>query len=270
MNRRRPGATARKTRFRAIGGMAAGFALALAAAGDGQERPDTPADGRNWTSPATGMEFVWIPAMNMWVGKYEVTNGEYRRKEPRHNSRTFRGHRLDGDRQPVVQVNFDDAAAYAEWLTRQDAAVLGGARYRLPSDREWTTFARCGDDRVYPWGNDWPPPDGRAGNYADETARRRLNIPGIDGYTDGHTVSAPVDRLWANPWGLHGVGGNVWEACVHNHIPNTFGMWRGASWGVSHPGNLRVSAGYAHDGGSRTEQNGFRLVLSREPGPARE
>ena len=55
--------------------------------------------------------------MDMWVGKYEVTNAQYRRKEPGHNSGEFHGHTLNNDRQPVVMVNFNDAKAYAEWMT---------------------------------------------------------------------------------------------------------------------------------------------------------
>ncbi len=48
--------------------------------------PEVPVSDRNWRSPSTGMEFVWIPQMEMWVGKYEVTNEEYRKKEPEHDS----------------------------------------------------------------------------------------------------------------------------------------------------------------------------------------
>lgn len=60
-------------------------------------------EGQNWTSPFTGMEFVWIPAMNIWVGKYEVTNAEYRKKDPGHDSGSYEGHTLNQDRQPVVE-----------------------------------------------------------------------------------------------------------------------------------------------------------------------
>jgi len=59
-----------------------------------------PVEGQNWTSPATGMEFVWIEQMGLWVGKFEVTNGEYRRKEPRHDSRSYGSRSLNHDRQP--------------------------------------------------------------------------------------------------------------------------------------------------------------------------
>ncbi len=112
--------------------------------------PGTLVAGENWTSPTTGMEFVWIPQMNMWVGKHEVTNAEYRMKEPGHNSGEFEGHTLNLDRQPVVHVIFDEFFAYASWMSDRDQStglLPSGYRYRLPSDQEWMTFAQCGDHR---------------------------------------------------------------------------------------------------------------------------
>ncbi len=220
----------------------------------------SPVEGRNWISPATGMEFVWIPQMKMWVGKYEVTNAEYRKKAPRHSSPNFEGHSLNGDRQPVVYVSFDDAKAYAEWMTQRDRAVLGDARYRLPSNDEWTTFAQCGDGREYPWGNEWPPPSGRAGNYSGQESAWGDKIPG---YNDGFPVTAPVDKLWANPWGLHGVGGNVWEACACDSDGRSFGAWRGASW-ISYfcRSTLRVSYRLGGVASYRDNHLGFRLALA--------
>lgn len=94
-----------------------------------------PAAGEPWTSPAVGMAFVWVPALKLWVGKYEVTNGEYRKQTPNHDSRVYiyKWMSLNGDRQPVVYASFDDAVVYAAWLTEQDKATLGGLRYRVIS-----------------------------------------------------------------------------------------------------------------------------------------
>jgi len=112
------------------------------------------------------MELVWIQALKMWVGKYEVTNGQYRRMAPNHDSRRYERHSLNGDRQPVVWVNFDDARKYAAWLTQKlqsVGALPADCRFRLPTEREWMTFAQCGDNRKYPWGDDGPPQSGRGG-----------------------------------------------------------------------------------------------------------
>jgi formylglycine-generating enzyme required for sulfatase activity len=216
---------------------------------------------QNWRSPATDMEFVWIPQMEMWVGKFEVTNEEYRKKEPRHNSGEFGGHSLNGNRQPVVQVNFNEAKAYADWLTDQDREVLGGMRYRLPSNDEWQRFAQVGDGREYPWGKQWPPPSVMGLNYHGQEGAG--NWSKIAGYRDDFPVTAPVDRLWRNPWGLYGVGGNVWEACASDSTGGSFGAWRGASWGNDGQVSLRCSYRSDVDGSYRNFNNGFRLVLSR-------
>lgn len=219
-----------------------------------------PKEGELWASPATGMEFVWVPALKVWVGKHEVTNGEYRKKEPGHDSKDYKGHSLNGERQPAVYVNFDDAKAYAAWLTERDRDGLGGLRYRVISEKEWETVARCGDNREYPWGNAMPP---KYGNYSDSAAKRDLGFTGIDGYTDGFAVTCPVERSGANEWGLCGIGGNVWECCASDTSGGSFGAWRGASWLNDYPGGLRVAYRDGIGGSYRGGIYGFRLALSR-------
>lgn len=223
-----------------------------------------PVSGSNWTSPSTGMEFVWIESIEIWVGKYEVTNREYRKKKPEHDSGSYRGHSLDRERQPVVRVNFNDAKDYAFWLTRRDRDALSPAyRYRLPSEDEWLKFARCGEKREYPWGDEWPPQSSGAGNYRDESGKREFGWDDyIDGYDDGHPVTAPVDELWSSPWGLYGVGGNVWEACASDESGQQFGAWRGSSWYYHLEYHQRLSHRYADDEDGRFMCCGFRLVLS--------
>lgn len=224
--------------------------------------PGKPQKGRDWISPATGMEFVWIEALNMWVGKYEVTNVEYRRKERQHHSGEFQGRSLNGDRQPVVKVSFTAAREYAEWLTKQDHAALGGARYRLPGTNEWQAFAQCGKGWEYPWdGGKWPPRKLQAGNYHGlEGAALGEKI---SNYSDDYPVACDVEKSWANPWGLYGVGGNVWEACASDNTGVSFGAWRGASWGNGIRNILLVSSLHIQDGSTGGIILGFRLVLAR-------
>lgn len=242
------------------------FAAAMLFTGSGEilraEQAQRPVAGQNWISPSTGMEFVWIEALDMWVGKYEVTNEEYRKKKPRHDSGEFEGHTLNLDRQPAVRVNFDDGKAYAEWLTRQDSGALpSGYRYRLPGEYEWMMFAQCGDGRQYPWGSNWPPVSGHAGNYhGQEGAGGWAKLPG---YNDGFPVTAPVDELWVNPWGLAGVGGNAGEACAVDSTGALFGAWRGASWRKLSRDHLRIWFRRDSAGAARSIIGGFRLVLSR-------
>ena len=116
-----------------------------------------------------GMEFVWIKELKLWVGKYEVSNLQFRVMKPKHSSRKHEGKDLDADEQPVCWTSYYDAVAYCTWLT-SSAAELGvlpkDYHFRLPKKKEWTTFATTGKrDRTFPWGDSWPP---KAGNFANK------------------------------------------------------------------------------------------------------
>jgi formylglycine-generating enzyme required for sulfatase activity len=105
------------------------------------------------------------------------------------------GSAIDGRyHQPVVDVSYADALAYAHWLGRQ-----------LPDEAEWEYAAKAG-----------------LGNEAADTAVRdslghwQANVwqgffPFKDSGEDGFAGRAPVGCYAANGWGLHDMVGNVWE-----------------------------------------------------------
>ncbi len=222
-------------------------------------------EGGPWVSPGVGMEFVWIEKMKIWAGKYEVTNEEYRKKEPAHISEGYKSISLDGDRLPVVCVSFAEARAYAVWLTDRDKPQLGGLRYRLPTEKEWLALAQCGDGREYPWGTSWPPVSGQAGNYHGQEGAGGGTWKKIDGYDDGAPAACEVEKSWANPWGLYGLGGNVWECCASNADAQSFGAWLGASWLLGNADFLRCDGRNILNvvGNERDYSSGFRLILTR-------
>ncbi len=218
-----------------------------------------PIVGIAWKIPDIGMEFVWINAIECWVGKYEVTNGEYRKFKPVHDSGNYENRSLNGDRQPVVLVTYDDATEYAKWLTRREqkaGRLLYGYSYRLPSRDEWTIFCQCGDNRLYPWGDSLPP---KYGNYSGREAGGEWIR--IAGYNDGFLVSCAVEQSGMNDWGLYGVGGNAWECTVKSATDLSIDAWRGASWGNNYPVSLQVRCRFVCFEAYR--YGGFRLMLAR-------
>lgn len=163
----------------------------------------------------------------VYIGEREITNAQFRRFMPDHDSAEFGSINLNRDDQPVVGVTWEDAVQFCNWLSIQDGlqpvyepsgdkwvAALPANRngYRLPTEAEWAYVARYAgatEPRRFPWGNDLPPPD-RAGNFADLSARSILN-PTLVTYSDGFPVSAPVAQFQANPLGFYDLGGNVAE-----------------------------------------------------------
>lgn len=227
-----------------------------------EKNPSDPAslvvgkDGSVYLGGNVHMEFRWIDSLGLWIGRFEVTNEEYRRFRPNHASRESRGMTLNSERQPVVWVSHDEARAFAAWMRRRPDLQAINAQVRLPTGGEWTEMARCGTDRAFPWGDAWPP---TRGNYSDQTAAEELGLDGITDYDDGFAVSAPVDSSGANEWGLHGVGGNVWEWTSEQE--NSFRIIRGGSWLSNQSDGLRVDDRRRVLPDRSHNDLGFRLVI---------
>lgn len=115
------------------------------------------------------------------------------------------------DDHPAVCVSWDEAKAYADWLSRHT-----GQRYRLLSEVQWEYAARAGSTTSRPWGDD-PDRSCRQANLADETFAREVPrhgqpwYPGWHRCRDGYAYTAPVGRFDANAFKLHDMLGNAWE-----------------------------------------------------------
>lgn len=114
---------------------------------------------------------------------------------------------IDGrDDYPVVQIAYDDAAAYAAWAGK-----------RLPTEAEWEFAARGGlSGNLYSWGNDLRPD----GKFQANTWQGRFPVK--DAGEDGFAGLAPVKQFPPNGYGLFDVAGNVWEWCSDWYRPDTF------------------------------------------------
>jgi formylglycine-generating enzyme required for sulfatase activity len=161
-----------------------------------------------------------------YLGVREVTNGEFRRFDPAHDSGTEEGAGLNDDDQPVVSVSWEQAARYCNWLSGRDGlppayAEAGGklvpvapatTGYRLPTEAEWAYAARVYAREAparFPWPGGYPP-QAVAGNFADARLANALASV-VPSYDDGYRGTAPVGKFPANPAGFHDLGGNVAE-----------------------------------------------------------
>ncbi len=206
-----------------------------------------------------------------YIGAREVTNRQFRLFRKDHSSGSFSGRSLNGDNQPVVNVSWEDAARYCNWLSSKEglapfyreengkisAIMPAGTGYRLPSEAEWAfaaRFARRTRPSKYPWNGKFPPIDG-SGNFADESARGLIPVI-IDGYNDSFAVSAPPASFRPNAAGLFDMGGNVAEWCHDFYSPapgrgpdkdplgparGTHHVVRDSSWQDSSMTQLRLS-----------------------------
>lgn len=183
------------------------------------------------------------------------------------------------DDYPVIKVNWHDANAFCEWLSKKENKA-----YRLPTDEEWSYAVGIGhkerrgknitpamldkkEDTEFPWGGYPPRSKDHVGNYSDESLHAKNPQRGdyIKDFDDGYPTSAPVMNFKPNKLGLFDLGGNVWEWCQDwfDETQNSK-VIRGASWHNPDRGTLLSSARGQTSPEDRKQfwgGIGFRVVL---------
>jgi formylglycine-generating enzyme required for sulfatase activity len=259
--------------------------------------PDAPElDPSTGESPSVSLSFT----RPFLMARREVTVGEFRRyveatgAEPAAGCRVWlgggwveerdRGWRDPGypqpprDDDPVVCISWEDARAYADWLSQQS-----GQRYRLPSEAEWEYAARGGTSFPRYWGENDSREDVALSlacehaNVYDSSAGEALRLPWPNARcNDRAPLVAPVAQYRPNAFGMFDIIGNVREWVMDCYTASYLGRpedarawtWqggcerrgvRGGSW-ASRPRDARAPARSAEPSAHRQSDLGFRVA----------
>jgi len=146
------------------------------------------------------ISLVAIPGRNFLMMKYDVTfelwdacvaDGGCLGYRP---SDENQGHA----RQPVININYEEAESFAAWLSQRTAR-----KFRLPRSEEWEYAARGGSTTEFWWGSTV---DCSKANFA------RLSGGVCEKNMGSRKVGiVVVDALAPNPFGLYNITGNVWQ-----------------------------------------------------------
>ncbi|MBK7677325.1 MAG: formylglycine-generating enzyme family protein [Candidatus Accumulibacter sp.] len=155
-------------------------------------------------------------------------------------------------RHPVEQVSWNDVVRPPYGFLVRLQAFTAGAAAELPSEAEWEYACRAGTQTAYSFGDAIT--NEEVNYWSGQRARR---------------MTAAVKSLPANPWGLYGMHGNVWEWCAE-----ASGSGDGAAPRVVRGGSWYFEAWWLRSayrnewrGVYRSVHQGFRFAL-RSTSPA--
>lgn len=118
-----------------------------------------------------------------------------------------------GDDHPVVQVTWNDAVAFTEWLS-----VTEGKKYRLPTEAEWEYVCKAGSQKLYQ-SADVPSSLSKVGNVGDSTFEKQYpNMIAVK-CNDNVLYTCPVGKFLPNAFRVFDMHGNVAEFCMDFSVP---------------------------------------------------
>lgn len=138
-----------------------------------------------------------------WIGKYEVTQGEWKRVIGPFPGELTAG---AGDDYPVYTINFaeaEDFCAKLTTLTREKGELPDDWEFRLPTEAQWEYACRAGTTTATAFG--------------DKLSSKQANF---EGKPYNHAEPGPslkraavVGSYPPNAWGIHDMHGNEYEWC---------------------------------------------------------
>ena len=232
-------------------------------------------------------------AKPFWMGKFEITNKQYARFDPYHDSKFehkgswvfSEGHLgwgLNHPKQPVVRVSWKEAVAFCRWLSEKI-----GQKVTLPTEAQWEWACRAGTDGPTHYG-DLDDDFSEFANMADVTIEQLAYdtdgsytmdlVPRDARFNDGRLVTADVGSYQPNTWGLHDMHGNVWEWTRSSYEPYPYRademrnrvtdagrkVARGGSW-RDRPKYCRSAVRLSYPAWQKIYNVGFRVVVESDP-----
>lgn len=212
-----------------------------------------------------------------WIGRCEVTNRQFARFSPNHDSRIERGDFLqfsvaergipaNAPDQPVVRVSWTEADAFCRWL-----AAKTGEPCSLPDEARWEYACRAGTATPL-WYGATEMDFTKSANLADRSLRTMPTLgwglpsaavppwrPAVESLDDHFRVAAPVGSFAPNAWGLHDMAGNVWEWTTGEFAPDRKAV-RGGSWS-DRPFRATSASRQGFRPWQRVYHTGFRLMI---------
>lgn len=210
------------------------------------------------------------------IGRFEITNRQYRCFDPGHDSGLEtgeayqfgddeRGHTLNRPEQPVVRVSWEQATAFCAWLSEKT-----GRHFTLPTEAQWEYACRAGTATPL-WYGTLDSDFSTCANFSDAT-HHTVYYPHVPDalpswrpadtrYDDTWRVAAPVGSFKPNPWGLYDMHGNVAEWTASNYGSGPRKVVRGGSW-IDCPKRGRSAFRNHYEASQAVHDVGFRVVCA--------
>lgn len=243
-----------------------------------------PSSDNEWVEPFSEMIFVQIPGGcfqmgsnnkksgpihevcvgNFYLGKYEVTQGEWQKVMGRNPSKL-----KNSSRHPVEMVSYYDIQ---EFITNLNSK--GNTNFRLPYEAEWE-YAAKGGKRQFQYSTKNGSINSSSVNFDSEGIFSIGFL--LRSSEDGFKDSAPVGSFPLNFFGIADMTGNLWE-WIHDYYwkayyassaknnpkgpeKGKYRIFRGGSWNDSNVDYLSTSFRYLKKPGYKNNTVGFRLAI---------
>jgi len=204
-----------------------------------------------------------------WISACEITNEQFYRFDPSHDSGLFMKRSLDvngpgiamnGAKQPVVRVSWEQAMRFCRWISEKT-----GLPFTLPTEAQWEYACRAGSGADLSYGGVGDDFSEHA-NMADVTISRLHNvtggvvvlqpIPSETRFDDGAIATADVGSYRPNAWGLFDMHGNAaeWTRSAYRPYP-----YRDLDRNAAEPSGRKVVRGGSFYDRAKRCRSAFRL-----------